>query len=110
MTLSEFRTAIVETTPPEDLDLPLRALWLDALGDWNGAHRLAQNGEGNPECDWVHAYLHRKEGDTANAGYWYRRSGKPMSTKTTGAEWDEIADSLLRVTAINRTAINRTVA
>ncbi|MFN8440490.1 MAG: hypothetical protein U0175_06975 [Caldilineaceae bacterium] len=97
MTLSEFRTAITQSTPPENLPLPLRALWLDALGDWHGAHRLVQNGEGEASCDWVHAYLHRKEGDTANAGYWYRRAAKPMSTKTTGAEWDDIAETLLKL-------------
>jgi hypothetical protein len=97
MTLSEFRAAISHATPPENLPLPLRALWLDALGDWHGAHRLVQNGEGEPNCDWVHAYLHRKEGDTANAGYWYRRAAKPMSTKTTGAEWDDIAETLLKL-------------
>lgn len=97
MTLSEFRAAISQSSPPEDLPLPLRALWLDALGDWHGAHRLVQNGEGDPSCDWVHAYLHRKEGDTANAGYWYRRAAKPMSTKTTGAEWDDIAETLLKL-------------
>ena len=56
----------------------VRALWHDATGDWDGAHRVAQDVE-TPEGAWVHAYLHRKEGDIGNAGYWYRRAGKPAA-------------------------------
>lgn len=97
MTLPEFKEQLHHSTPLENLRPALRALWLDAIGDWNGAHRLAQTSEGEQTCDWVHAYLHRKEGDTANAGYWYRRAGRPMSTKTSSAEWDDIAQSLLAV-------------
>ena len=58
--------------PPASLHLALKALWWDAKGDWNKAHECAQGDEGDPSCDWVHAYLHRKEGDASNAGYWYR--------------------------------------
>ena len=52
-------------------------MWLDAHGDWDGAHEAAQADEGG-DGDWAHAYLHRKEGDAGNAAYWYRRAGKPV--------------------------------
>ena len=63
--------------------------------DWDGAHRVAQDIE-SPDGAWIHAYLHRKEGDTSNAGYWYCRAGKPVSRATLEEEWDEIATALLK--------------
>lgn len=80
---------------PEDIPSLLQALLLDAAGDWDSAHRLAQN-EPNPDGSWVHAYLHRKEGDLANAGYWYRSAGKPMPDLSLDEEWEYIAMALLR--------------
>jgi hypothetical protein len=94
-TLADFRTSLTAATPPADLHLALQALWQDAKGDWNAAHKLCQSREGEPQCDWVHAYLHRKEGDLNNAGYWYRRAGQPVATQSLAEEWDAIAQALL---------------
>tara|TARA_R110002050_G_scaffold210966_1_gene347089 strand:+ start:234 stop:524 length:291 start_codon:yes stop_codon:yes gene_type:complete len=79
---------------PSALSLPLQALWHDRRGDWETAHELAQKA-GDPAGDWVHAYLHRKEGDTGNAGYWYARAGRPAFEGPLDAEWGGIADALL---------------
>lgn len=94
MTAQEFReTAISDERP--DVSLPLLALWFDAKGDWHGAHETAQADE-TPDGAWVHAYLHRKEGDTGNAGYWYRRAGKPAASGDLDAEWEHITAVLLK--------------
>lgn len=90
MTLVEFRSL----ADPSNLSLPLQALWHDARGDWNAAHELAQQA-GNTEGDWVHAYLHRKEGDEGNAGYWYSRARRRPATVSLDEEWAEIATTLL---------------
>ncbi len=95
MDLSAFRASLSVSTPPPDLSLALKALWLDARGDWEGAHQAAQADEGGAG-DWVHAYLHRKEGDAGNAAYWYRRAGKPVCKTSLDEEWSTIAHSLLR--------------
>lgn len=82
------------TSEPPSLTPALRALWLDARGDWNGAHEAAQADE-SAAGDWVHAYLHRKEGDAGNAAYWYRRARKPVRDTPLDEEWSEIAAALL---------------
>jgi ketosteroid isomerase-like protein len=79
---------------PEGLPRALRALWHDAHGDWNAAHEVAQVEEFG-DCAWVHAYLHRKEGDEGNAGYWYGRAGKSVFRGSLEEEWRFIAESLL---------------
>ena len=79
---------------PPGLSAALRALWLDARGDWDGAHDAAQADEGGAG-DWVHAYLHRKEGDAGNAAYWYRRARKPVCRASLDEEWAGIASALL---------------
>lgn len=94
MTLEEFRESLSRAGPPADLDLALTGLWWDAKGDWGRAHESAQEDDG-PAGSWVHAYLHRKEGDTSNAGYWYRRAGKSPSRASLQEEWLEIVKSLL---------------
>ena len=94
MTLSEFRASLAEPEPPTGLSRALAALWRDAKGDWDGAHDLAQTDEGRAG-DWVHAYLHRKEGDAVNAAYWYRRAGKPVSRVSLEQEWADIVEALL---------------
>lgn len=78
---------------PEGLPPLLAALWWDARGDWEKAHGLAQS-VGSAEGAWVHAYLHRKEGDLTNADYWYRRAGRSRPAASLGAEWAEIARGL----------------
>lgn len=72
----------------------LRALWHDAKGDWNAAHKCVDELSDSDNM-WVHAYLHRKEGDLSNARYWYRRAGRPPHSGSLEDEWGEIAAALL---------------
>ena len=94
MTLAEFRNSLSEPAPPAGLTQALTGLWWDAKGDWKHAHESAQQDAG-PEGSWVHAYLHRKEGDHGNAAYWYSRAGKPVCREPLDAEWLSIATELL---------------
>jgi hypothetical protein len=94
MTLDEFRRSLTGDAPPSDFSLALAGLWWDAKGDWTRAHESAQQDEGL-DGSWVHAYLHRKEGDQGNAGYWYRRAGKLVCREPLEAEWLSIAKALL---------------
>ena len=97
MSFSEFEQSIAgEAGSPGGLPAPLRALWLDAKGDWHSAHAEAQVEDGHGrDGAWVHAYLHRKEGDETNAAYWYARAGRPVATGHLSDEWREIAQALL---------------
>ena len=94
MDVDAFKASLQQAAPPDGLSAALRALWFQAKGDWDEAHRLAQSQEDMTGA-WVHAYLHRVEGDQRNAAYWYRRAGKPVSSAPLRKEWDEIADALL---------------
>lgn len=95
MDVEAFRASLADDGPPA-LGLALEALWWDAKGDWDRAHACAQEDEADPDAAWVHAYLHRKEGDPGNAAYWYRRAGRPVATAVAlDAEWAAIAASLL---------------
>jgi hypothetical protein len=93
MTVNEFKAAVDSPTPPAVAPL-LLALWHDARGDWNEAHRIAQDVD-DANGAWVHAYLHRKEGDLDNAGYWYRRANQPIASGALTLEWERIAAFLL---------------
>lgn len=93
MTLDQFRQTLTKPTPP-GVRPALVALWHDGRGDWDAAHRVAQDIE-ETEGAWVHAYLHRKEGDAGNAAYWYRRAGRPVADGPLEAEWEAIARALL---------------
>lgn len=95
MKFAEFEQSLKAAEPPASLHLALQALWWDAKGDWNKAHECAQADEGNPSCDWVHAYLHRKEGDASNARYWYGRAGKSVAKGTLPEEWRAVVQALL---------------
>jgi hypothetical protein len=94
MTVAELRASLAQTAPPPGLPRLVRALWHDARGGWDEAHQIAQSVE-DAEGAWVHAYLHRKEGDLSNAGYWYSRAGRPRSHASLDEEWEEIAVALL---------------
>jgi hypothetical protein len=94
MTLADFKRTVSDGKPPEKLSLALHALWHDARGDWKAAHEVAQSID-DENGAWVHAYLHRKEGDAGNAAYWYRRARKPVATDPLGTEWDRIVSALL---------------
>ncbi len=90
----EFRDSLSLDAPPAGLGHALAGLWWDAKGDWTKAHESAQQDEG-PAGALVHAYLHRKEGDTSNAAYWYQRAGKSPARGSLTEEWDQIAGALL---------------
>jgi hypothetical protein len=94
MTLTIFKDSLSAPAPPAGLRRTLVALWHDAKGDWEAAHQIAQKIDDETGA-WVHAYLHRKEGDLDNAAYWYRRAGKKLSQDTLDEEWDLIATALL---------------
>lgn len=94
MTYTEFRESLAQDAPPDGLSQALQALWYDAKGDWGNAHTLAQ-AQDDAEGAWVHAYLHRVEGDLSNAGYWYRRANRPPASIALEDEWVEIAQTLL---------------
>lgn len=97
MSFEELQGSLTrETAPPAGLSLALQGLWHDARGDWERAHACAQD-DRSKAGSWVHAYLHRKEGDVGNAGYWYAKAGRrmPAAGTTLDAEWAEIARALL---------------
>jgi hypothetical protein len=94
MSYAEFSRSLEDNEPPSGLPPLLEALWWDAKGDWSRAHGIAQDIE-SADAAWVHAYLHRENGDEGNAGYWYGRAGKPHCETATEIEWRQIADHLL---------------
>ena len=94
MTKSEFIASLEEISPPENLPELLYALWLEAKGNWDKAHRIAQN-VSSPDGSHVHAYLHRKEGDEGNAMYWYRNAGVSFPEVSLDKEWNLLVDRLL---------------
>jgi hypothetical protein len=95
MDIDRFLASLETSSPPDGTAPPLRALWLEANGDWNGAHETVQ-AETTAEAAWVYAYLHRVEGDEANAGYWYRRAAQPHCRLPLADEWTAIAKTLLK--------------
>ena len=94
MDLQAFKQTLASPAPPEGLSLAVQALWWDAKGDWDKAHECAQERD-DKDGALVHAYLHRKEGDQSNAGYWYRRAGTNTFAGSLTEEWEELARSLL---------------
>lgn len=98
MTIETFNAALRYDNPPAGWSLALQALWHQGKGDWHRAHQLAQAQDG-PEAAWVHAHLHRAEGDVANATYWYRRAGREPSTAPLDRELAAIAAALLAAAA-----------
>ena len=94
MTLQELEQSLTGDAPPKDVSPLVRALWYDRRGDWTRAHEITQEIE-SPDAAWVHAYLHRREGDLSNAGYWYRQAGRPIERGNLEDEWRTIASELL---------------
>ena len=96
MTFDEFKQLIgKQEKSPSSLPKALQALWYDKQGDWDKAHEIVQNAS-DADSAWVHAYLHRKEGDLSNACYWYNRSGQPEFKAELSQEWEQIAKELLK--------------
>lgn len=94
VTPAAFQTSLTEAEPPQGVSVPLAALWWAAKGDWNKAHVTVQPHVG-ADASWVHAYLHRREGEMSNAAYWYRRADKPYAKGSLEAEWEQIVAELL---------------
>jgi hypothetical protein len=95
MTFEQFSASLSQPTPPTGISVLLEALWHDANGDWEAAHEIAQSKEGTRSYDRIHAYLHRVEGDTWNAGYWYRRAGAEVFEGSLKEEWRFLVQSML---------------
>jgi len=94
MTFEEFNNTLTSPAPPAQLSAYLKVLWFDAKNNWDKAHEIAQDIT-DKNGSWLHAYLHRKEGDQFNAGYWYRKAGKPMPSCSLAQEWREIVGDFL---------------
>jgi len=95
MNIENFKASIQEDAPPVNISAALQALWWDAKGDWKRAHELAQSQKDQIGA-WVHAYLHRVEGDHSNAGFWYSRAERIHSKGALDEEWHEIAGDLIK--------------
>ena len=93
--MAGFRASLSGAAPAPELDAPLAALWWAAKGKWDEAHKIAQDEE-TADAAWVHAYLHRVEGDLGNAGYWYRQANKPVASGPLETEWERIVLVLLQ--------------
>jgi hypothetical protein len=96
MTFAEFQRSLAAKAAPRGLAGPLAALWWAGRGDWDKAHKIVMDESGR-DAAWVHAYLHRVEGDAGNAAYWYRQAGQPVATAALEREWKAIATDLLSV-------------
>ncbi|NJK82484.1 MAG: hypothetical protein HC912_00350 [Saprospiraceae bacterium] len=94
MNFEEFTQNLTLPTPPDHYSQALKALWYDKLGDWEKAHNLAQDIH-TPIGAWIHAYLHRKEGDIWNADYWYQQAGRKRPNQTLDQEWQAMVASVL---------------
>jgi hypothetical protein len=94
MDLPVFKQSLSGNLPPRQLSVHLEALWYDGKGDWQKAHELVQDLT-DQDASWIHAYLHRKEGDNGNADYWYHRAGRKRPALSLGKEWEQIAVELM---------------
>jgi hypothetical protein len=94
MTFEDFKRSLRNSTPPDGLSPLLQSLWYDGKGDWESSHNIAQEIHSD-FGSWIHAYLHRKEGDHSNAAYWYSRADKPVCRKSLDEEWESLVRAFL---------------
>lgn len=94
MNATKFFESIDSKTKPMGISRDLEALWEDGVGNWEGAHDLCQAPDAE-HGDRIHAYLHRKEGDLMNAGYWYSRCGLSIPNVSLSEEWKQLVEDLL---------------
>jgi len=94
MTFEQFQQSLSQSSPPSIVTDHLKALWYDAKGNWEESHNIVQD-IGDANAAWIHAYLHRKEGDIGNADYWYSRAGKKRPAASLEQEWENIATALI---------------
>ncbi|WP_027136242.1 hypothetical protein [Geminicoccus roseus] len=95
MKLDDFLASLADPAPPAGLSEPVAAVWYGLNDQWEQAHGIVQAHEGEADADWVHAWLHRVEGDAGNAAYWYRRAGRPVARGDLKEEGRSIAAELL---------------
>ena len=91
--MAHLKSTLANAAPDRGLSAPLAALWWAAKGDWDAAHNIVQD-ESDANSAWVHAYLHRVEGDLSNAGYWYRQAGQAVAKDSLENEWERIVSAL----------------
>ena len=91
--VADLKSTLSNASPEAGLPPPLAALWWAAKGEWEAAHKIVQD-ESDSNSAWVHAYLHRVEGDLSNAAYWYRQAGKAVAKDSLEAEWEAIVSAL----------------
>lgn len=94
MNITALKQSLSTDTPPASVSDYVKALWYDAKNDWQSAHKLIQDLP-DKNASWIHAYLHRKEGDIGNADYWYSKAGKRRPTLSLSEEWEQIVNALL---------------
>ena len=95
MNVASFKESVAAAQPPAQASIYLKALWHDAKGDWEKAHELIQD-RPDKAAAWIHAYLHRKEGDLWNADYWYRNAGKQRPALSLQEEWEQLTEAFLK--------------
>jgi hypothetical protein len=93
LSFKDFEQSLQGADPPPGLSVYLQSLWYDGKEDWNKSHTIIQDVE-DKNAAWIHAYLHRKEGDTGNAMYWYNRAGKKMPASSLQDEWENLVKEL----------------
>jgi hypothetical protein len=98
MTPVAFKRTLSHAVPPRTASPALQALWWAKKGDWDKAHRIVMD-EPSREAAWVHAYLHRVEGDKSNAAYWYRQARRPVAAGRLDAEWEQVVAALTKSAA-----------
>lgn len=94
MTFAEFKSTLNDSSAPQGLSVELVSLWHDGKGDWNTSHEVIQD-VNSPNAAWIHAYLHRKEGDAGNAQYWYSKAGKSTPSISLDQEWQALVGYFL---------------
>jgi hypothetical protein len=94
MTFTEFKSSLIGSSAPKGLSVELESLWYDGKGDWNKSHEVIQD-VNSKNAAWIHAYLHRKEGDLGNAQYWYSRAAKAMPGASLEDEWKALVEYFL---------------
>lgn len=92
--MNSFKESLAGNNPPQNISVYLKALWYEGKGDWHKAHQIIQD-INDSNASWIHAFLHRKEGDAGNADYWYRRAGKKRPAISLEKEWEKIVESLI---------------
>ena len=94
MNLQTFKEFTKTETPPDGFSVPLEAMWYQGKGNWVETRRLTQS-DNSPSGSWVHAHLHRIEGDLVNTVYCYRLAARPVCTSNLDDEWEEIVTALV---------------